>query len=322
MTKEELRRRVGLELSSRRQRAIIQAQQRKEEAYARLPRLLTLDNLNISLGLEMGRLSAAGAPTQQVTEKKQLLDEVAAERAAVLKQGGYPADFLQPRYTCPVCEDTGRKNGLPCACVKALSQKLRREEINARFPLSLCRFENFKISYYSDVKEENIGISPRDQMTQVLEHCKSYAASFGPASPSLYLFGETGIGKTHLALSIVSEVLKKGCNVVYVSSQSLFFELQNNREEAAALLDTLLEADLLVLDDLGTELVNAFVISNLYNLVDTRLGRKRPTIYTTNIIDPALLEGRYTEKISSRLLGGCQLYRLLGDDLRLGEKNL
>ncbi|MDD3202570.1 MAG: ATP-binding protein, partial [Pygmaiobacter massiliensis] len=132
-----------------------------------------------------------------------------------------------------------------------------------------------------------------------------------------YLFGETGIGKTHLALSIASEVLKKQFNVVYVSSQNIFFAMQHDRAEAANIIETLLAADLLILDDLGTELVNAYVISTLYNIVDTRMGRKRPTIYTTNIIDEALLTARYTEKISSRLLGSCEMYRLLGDDIRL-----
>ncbi|MEG1931644.1 MAG: ATP-binding protein, partial [Pygmaiobacter sp.] len=108
---------------------------------------------------------------------------------------------------------------------------------------------------------------------------REYAADFSTAAPSIYFFGETGIGKTHLALSIAGAVLAKGYNVVYVSSQNIFFALQQDRKEAAAMIDTLLTADLLVLDDLGTELVNAFVISTLYNIVDTRMGRRLPTIY-------------------------------------------
>lgn len=320
MTKEELKRAIATELSHRRQRAIVQAEERRTEAYAKIPRLLVLDNMSIFIGVTLARLSASGAAQAERDEQKQLLREITTECTELLCGAGYGADWLEPRYTCPVCKDTGRVEGAVCDCVKELSQKLRRDEINARFPLSLCSFSNFRLDYYTKEKNADFGVSPYEQMRQVLERCKSYAASFTPSAPSLYLLGETGIGKTHLALSIAGEVLQKGFNVVYVSSQSLFFELQQDKKEAAAMLETLNGADLLVLDDLGTEMVNAFVLSTLYNLVDTRMGRRRPTIYTTNIIEPALLETRYTEKISSRLLGGCELYRLLGDDLRLTEK--
>lgn len=317
MTKEELRRKVLLELSRRRQRAITLAETNKAVAYDKIPRLLVLDNLSIDLGIQLARLGATGGHPEEREEKKRLLQEVAQERRALLVAANFAPDFLEPRYTCPICKDMGRTANGGCNCVTLLTQKLRRDEINARFPLSICNFENFSLLHYKEEVDPAFGISPREQMTEVLERCKRYATEFGNSSPNLYLFGETGIGKTHLALSIASEVLKKEFNVVYVSSQNIFFAMQQNRAEAANMIETLLDADLLVLDDLGTELVNAYVISTLYNIVDTRMGRKRPTIYTTNIIDEALLTARYTEKISSRLLGSCEMYRLLGDDIRL-----
>lgn len=317
MTKEELRRKVQLELSRRRQRAITLAEDNKAIAYHKIPRLLVLDNLSIDIGIQLARLGAAGGHLEEREEQKRLLDEVAKERRALLVEANFAPDFLEPRYTCPDCKDVGRTPQGICSCVTLLTQKLRRDEINARFPLSMCSFENFSLLHYKEEIDPAFGISAREQMTEVLERCKRYAAEFRKSSPNLYLFGETGIGKTHLALSIASEVLKKQFNVVYVSSQNIFFAMQQDRAEAANIIETLLAADLLILDDLGTELVNAYVISTLYNIVDTRMGRKRPTIYTTNIIDEALLTARYTEKISSRLLGSCEMYRLLGDDIRL-----
>ena len=319
MTKEELQRKVNQQLSDRRQRAQALAHQRKQQAYDCLPQLLELDNLKITTGIEMGRLAATGASAAQLEKEKQKLSQLASQRAELLASQGWPADYLEPHYHCTICQDTGRANGKQCSCARQLGQQLRREEINARFPLELCRFENFRLDVYPELPDPQLRVSPRAQMQLVLKRCREYAETFTPSSPSLYLFGETGIGKTHLALSIAGNALKKGFHVVYTSSQNLFFELQRDKEQAPDLLETLLEADLLVLDDLGTELVNAYVISTLYNLVDTRLGRRRATIYTTNIIDPAMLEGRYTEKIASRLLGGCEMLRLLGNDLRIEQ---
>ena len=317
MTKEEINRRVAQILSARRQRAVMQAQQRRSEAYEKQPRFLTLDNLSITAGLRLAQIAAAGATQEERAAQKEKLQAIAAERRALLREMGLPENELEEQYACSLCKDTGRRNGAVCNCARQLAQRLRREEINARFPLSLCSFDTFSLERYSDQFNKALGTSDRAQMREVFEKCKEYAQHFKLYSPSLYLMGNTGIGKTHLALSIANECLKKGFNVVYVSSQNIFFELAKDRDNTAALMETLTEADLLVLDDLGTELVTPFVISMLYNLVDTRMGRKRPTVYTTNILQGELLEKRYTEKISSRLLGGCEQYLLLGEDLRL-----
>lgn len=318
MTKEELNRKVALTLTNRRQRAVMQAEERRAKAYDKLPRLLVLDNLSIQTGIQLAKLSATGAASELREEQKQHLVAIAAERRELLKEAGYPENYLEEQFTCSVCKDTGRAGGAVCVCVRQLAQQFRREEINARFPLDLCSFETFSLARYNDKpRPEQNGVSDRRQMQEVYDRCRAYAANFDLHAPSLYLFGETGIGKTHLALAIANETLKKGFQVVYVSSQSLFFEMSNDRAGAGELMETLNEADLVILDDLGTELVTPFVLSMLYNLVDTRLGRKRPTVYTTNILSGELLEKRYTEKISSRLLGGCEQYRLLGEDLRL-----
>lgn len=317
MTREELNRRVAQILSARHQRAVMQAEERRREVYDKQPRFLTLDNLSISEGIKLAQISAAGASKFDRNRQKEKLSAIAKERTDLLAEMNLPADYLSEIFICSRCKDTGKTPSGVCTCARQLAQRLRREEINANFPLNLCSFDSFSLEKYSCETEKNIGVSPRQQMEMVLRRCKEYAEGFGVYSPSLYLFGDTGIGKTHLALSIANECLKKGFHVVYTSSQNIFFELANDRDNAAALMETLTEADLLVLDDLGTELVTPFVISMLYSLVDTRMGRRRPTIYTTNITRGELLEKRYTEKISSRLLGGCEQYMLLGDDIRL-----
>jgi DNA replication protein DnaC len=163
--------------------------------------------------------------------------------------------------------------------------------------------------------ERGVPLRPRERMAGILEDCRHWAAEFGPRSPSLYMYGYAGLGKTHLALSIAQRVLERGFDVIYVSAQRAFATIAAG-EDDGELYETMLEADLLVLDDLGTEYLNAYLRSRLYDLVNTRM-RRRPTIYTSNICSQELLEQRYDEKTASRLLGECHLMRFWGEDIRL-----
>mgnify|MGYP000355706083 CR=1 FL=1 len=147
--------------------------------------------------------------------------------------------------------------------------------------------------------------------------------AFLPAeSTSLYLFGSAGLGKTHLALSIVNTVLQKGCDVVYVSAQNAFDAIERERFASGEgdTMATLQSAELLILDDLGTEYISPYVNSCLYSLVNTRVCRRLPTIYTSNIVNDADLQRRYTEKVVSRLLGSCETLCFCGTDIRLMDK--
>ena len=159
-------------------------------------------------------------------------------------------------------------------------------------------------------------------MTDVFHYCKDYAEQFTLKNPNLYLYGYAGLGKTHLALAIASTVLQKGYNVVYVSAQNAFdaIEKEHFQSEEGGTLATLCDAQLLILDDLGTEYLTPYVSSCLYSLVNTRVCRRLPTIYTSNIVQDADLHRRYTEKIVSRLLGNCECLNFCGEDVRLMNK--
>ena len=174
-----------------------------------------------------------------------------------------------------------------------------------------------------DTLVPELGLTARQHMAQVLEYCKYYAAHFSPReSTSLYLFGSAGLGKTHLALSIANTVLQKGCDVVYVSAQNAFDAIERERFASGEgdTMATLQSAELLILDDLGTEYISPYVNSCLYSLVNTRVCRRLPTIYTSNIVNDADLQRRYTEKVVSRLLGSCETLCFCGTDIRLMDK--
>mgnify|MGYP001038577504 CR=1 FL=1 len=197
-----------------------------------------------------------------------------------------------------------------------------RKEIEALSSLSIASFDTMELRYYPNRADEKVGGAIRPYMADMLADLRSYAEEFDHHSESLMLFGNAGLGKTHAALAIAGIVLEKGYDVIYVSSPDFFSKLEglhfgaDPAGEEETLMQTAAGADLLILDDLGSEFNSAFLISSLYSLLNNRLGAKLPTIVTTNITDGALLEKLYTEKISSRLAAFVQI-QFLGSDIRV-----
>ena len=251
------------------------------------------------------RCALAGAAGKDRTEAAAALADAKQKLTALLAQSGRPADALEPRFVCPKCQDTGSVNGRACECVHKVMQQLRRKEIEALSSLSIASFDTMELRYYPNRADEKVGGAIRPYMADMLADLRSYAEEFDHHSESLMLFGNAGLGKTHAALAIAGIVLQKDFDVIYVSSPDFFGKLENARfdssEDAEALLRTASAADLLILDDLGTEFVTPYFITTFYSLLNNRLGAGLPTIVTTNIADGSLLEKRYTEKISSRL---------------------
>ena len=200
----------------------------------------------------------------------------------------------------------GVQAGVSCGALSVDHlERMGREEIEALSSLSISSFDTMELRYYPNTMDEKLGEPVRTYMGGLLEDLRSYAEEFDHNSESLMLFGNAGLGKTHAALAIAGIVLQKDFDVIYVSSPDFFGKLENARfdssEDAETLLRTASAADLLILDDLGTEFVTPYFITTFYSLLNNRLGAGLPTIVTTNIADGSLLEKRYTEKISSRL---------------------
>ena len=313
--------RARREVDARRQRALVKADERREAARAAVPQLRELEHEQTQAGIRAARLAASGAPKEETDAALAKVHDIRAQILSALADAGIDPASLEPQFTCPVCQDTGRAGGKPCDCVTKLVRKYRREEITRRAPLALCSFNTFDVSLYPDRFVKELGMTAREHMTCILEYCKAYAEHFSTKAPSLYLCGYAGLGKTHLALSIADRVLELGYDVLYVSAQDAFARVEKERfGEGGGTMDAMLAADLLILDDLGTEYISPYVSACLYDLVNTRLLRGLPTVYTSNIMTDAELRRRYTEKIVSRLLGSCELLTFCGDDLRLRDK--
>ena len=318
-TRNELYQAAMRTVSARRQKARARAEDARAEARAAIPALKAAEDQVTACGV---RCALAGARGADRTAAASALAAARQKRDALLAASGRSPLALEPKYTCSLCQDTGVADGKTCACVRREMQRLRREEIEAMSSLSVTSFDTMKLDYYPNTPDPKTGRSVRQYMAELLADLRDYAEEFDLDSENLMLTGNAGLGKTHAALAVAGAALDKGYDVIYISSPDFFSRVEtlhfgsDPAGEKDALLDTVGGADLLILDDLGTEFNSSFVISTLYSLLNDRLGRRRPTILTSNIVDGTLLEKLYTEKVASRISAFVP-YRFLGDDIRL-----
>ncbi|MBQ5317680.1 MAG: ATP-binding protein [Oscillospiraceae bacterium] len=237
----------------------------------------------------------------------------------LLVQNNYPENYLEPIYTCPDCRDKGYINGERCSCFNKLLTRFAVEKLNSEANMPECDFEHFSLDYYKGTSNPNCPDCHR-KMTENLAFCKHYAQNFSLKSDSLFILGQTGIGKTHISLSIAKEVSEKGYTVAYGSllnylriiEKEHFGRTTNSENDT---LQILIDADLLILDDLGSEFQTNFYESTLYNIINTRINLGLPTIISSNL-SAEELQRHYNERIISRLFSVFTTLMFFGDDIR------
>lgn len=241
------------------------------------------------------------------------------ELSNLLISAGLDREYLQPKYECKLCGDTGYMDGRMCVCLKELLRKTAYQRLNEMTPLALCSFDSFVLDYYPEEPLNEGEAAPKTQMSNVLRFCRTYAREFSKDSSSLIMQGGTGLGKTHLSLAIANAAVQKGYGVIYVSAQNMATSLERERfgrgEEGGDTNALLLSCDLLILDDLGTEFATSFVDASIYNIVNTRLMAGRPTIISTNL-SLYELQKRYSERFVSRVIGSYVRLTFFGKDVR------
>ncbi len=281
-------------------------------AYAATPRLDEIDKELSSIGANLAIIAISGN-SEKLEALKKKSQALSKEKELLLKKAG----VCEVEYECDKCADTGLVSGKICDCVKKEAAFIMLNELSREMPLGECRFENFDLKYYADNTDEN-GENPRRRMTAVLKLCREYVINFSPdSSKSLLFMGNAGLGKTHLTLAIVAGVIERGFLPIYGSAENLFSRIEAEKfsGEGRGSYEAMLECDLLVIDDLGAEMATSFTKSALYNLVNTRILSRKPTIINTNL-SMKEIETKYTARISSRLIGEYEWNRFLGLDVR------
>ena len=314
--------RARARLAERKEQNAARLAARETEVYAAVPEMHRVDRalralVGEVLDLTVNHRMDTEEALQHIEEKSSAL---CREKAELLTVNGFPADYLQEITGCAECRDTGYlRDGSMCGCLLELYEEERAGELAAALKAGEDGFAEFRLDYYSG--------TARECMELTLNTAKQYALSFGAKSPNLLLQGGTGLGKTFLSGCIAKAVSAAGHSVVYETAQEAFgaFEEQKFSRDAETYaaasekVKRILACDLLILDDLGTELTTSFTQSALYNIINTRLTENKKTIISTNLSDEELA-ARYIPQIASRIGGAYDALLFMGRDIRTIKK--
>ncbi len=313
-------RRVRAAFEERRREALDTAERHAAEVHAKIPELREIDRALSTTGMQLFREAMAGGDdlAERLSRIRAEHENIRAMREELLSSYGFPKGYTEPAFLCDCCHDTGFFDANMCDCMK---KALLEEGIRSSGIGRLIRrqsFDNFSLDYYKD--------DPADfgRAEYALSHARSYAEGFGPESGNLLLVGATGLGKTHLSTAIARTVLERGYDVVYETIGNVISDFEYDRYKSGygaseAKGDRYLSCELLLLDDLGTEQTNAFVLSTLYHLINTRLNHGKQTVINTNLKGDEL-SARYGDRITSRLLGEYEVLVLSGNDIRMQKR--
>ena len=295
-----------------------QQQARLQQVYTQLPRIREIDlQLRRSMSLAAQAAFTKGADAAAAMEQvKQANLSLQAERKALL-DAHFAPDYLNEQPICPTCGGSGYIGSAMCACLTELCRQEQKKELSV-LAAGDQYFENFRLDYYSAAAQGRH--SPRSIMERTFTLCRQYAVGFTPASGNLLFNGGTGLGKTFLSACVAREVAEKGYSVAYETASHLFSKLEKNRfnpdQASSEAVEKLQSADLLIIDDLGTELPGNFVTAALYTLVNDRLLAGKPMVISTNL-NIEEIGRRYSPQIASRLQGSFTLLPFVGQDIRI-----
>lgn len=304
-------------LTNRRMKAVSENEERIREVNDKIPQIREINEVLFNTGKELISIISNGRGsniTDKIEQLKQYNLGAQAMCRKMLAEHGYPEDYLDIHYNCSKCNDTGYNGSKFCGCFNALCGKLAADQLNKRSQLKPSSFESFSLSYYSG---ENY-----TAMKNILEYAKQYAATFTLNSKSILMFGQTGLGKTHLSLAIANAVLQKGYSVIYDSAVNILRNIEKEHfsyEHSSEMIDLVMNTDLLILDDIGTEYESSFYNATVYNIINTRLNCGKPSIISTNL-DFDGIARRYDKRVMSRIVSMYSCLEFKGEDVRLQKR--
>lgn len=296
---------------------------RRKSVYNLIPELEKIHNSISLLSVSQARKLLNG-DDNALQELKSELKRLTDRKSELLVSAGFPADYLEPIYECEDCKDTGYIGNKKCHCFQKAIIDLLYTQSNLKNILKTENFDTFSFAYYSDNHIDPVtGRSSLANIKNAYCIAQEFVASFTDEFRNLFLYGDTGVGKTFLSNCIAKELIDRSFSVIYLTSFELFDTLAKSKFEkekaAESMCEHIFDCDLLIIDDLGTELANSFTISQLFLCLNERLLRRKSTIISTNLSLESLVD-IYSERTFSRITSNYTMLKLTGDDIRIKKK--
>lgn len=306
------------EYNRRRLNARKQLEERTREIYDKLPEYKNLDELTATIAVQQGKKSLTGE-IDTLDDLKGILEDLNRQKKLILTAAGYSINYLDPVYTCSFCKDTGFIDGEKCHCFKQAMLDMLYEQSNIREVLLTESFDDVSMEYQQG---EDL-----TRLQNAVTNAKKFVENFDLDYQNLLFYGTVGTGKSFLSNCIASALIEKGHSVIYFSAGDLFAKIseyafrKNGRDSDTNPYEDIYNCDLLVLDDLGTELTNSFVVSQLFTCLNERHLRRKSTIISTNLPMEDLRD-RYSDRIFSRIISNYDICKLSGQDVRIYKKRM
>lgn len=292
------------------------ARLRRAEVHTALPEIEKIDRELAATGFKIFDATLRGdmSKIEEINAENATLQ---AKRAIIMQTAGFAPDYTEIKYECEECGDTGTVDYAMCKCMRRRLVEASIESSGMSDLIMSQSFDNFSLNYYNQSPEIN------KRMTTIYNFLKSYAENFDASrAGNIALFGGTGLGKTHLSSAVAGTVIEKGNDVYYISATGLFADFEEKQfgssssYEATGEIDQYFTCDLLIIDDLGSEMINQFTVSCLYNVINSRLNHKKPTIISSNLTQEEFRK-KYWDRISSRVFGEYLVLPFVGNDIRM-----
>ncbi len=291
----------------------LEEERRRTDVYERIPKYRELEDTVASLSVAQGKKLLSG-DANALAELQKSLADLKNQKKRLLLDAGFPEDYLDPVFSCPDCQDTGYVNREKCHCLRQAEISLLYEQSGIRDMLNQNNFALLSYEYYTG---EALVL-----FQNAVKTCQSFIKNFNSDYHNLFFYGTVGTGKSFLSCCVAKELMDRGYSVIYFGATGLFDLLSGaafhtkSREERQSAYSDLYQCDLLIIDDLGTELTNQFTSSQLFSLLNERHLGKKSTLISTNFT-LAQLRDRYSDRIFSRITSNFKVCRLAGEDIRM-----
>jgi DNA replication protein DnaC len=318
------------EYGRKRDRAVSDQKKRVEDIYRKIPRIKEIDSEIAKTGVLIAKslLNDPDSYEENLAEVKDKMSCLKSEKAFLLTEHNIPLEELEVKYECSECKDSGYlKNGRKCSCLKQALIRETYKMSNIESQLFTENFKTFDIEIFSNAPFEEEPFSPRENMLRILNISEEFCLNFDKKNgENLLFYGTTGLGKTFLCNCVAKFLLDKGKVVIYQTAFKIMetveahrFKKSGSRSTSDEDYDMLFDADLLIIDDLGTELSNSFTTTEFFNIINSRLLKGNKTIISTNL-SPIEIANIYTDRVFSRLLSQFNMLKFYGPDLRWEKK--